>query len=402
MDVLLAVFDLARGNKLAHADALRLMLKAVLVSPQFLFITPAKEIESGRDIAPLDDHQLASRLSYLLWATMPDAELSALADTGKLHEPAILKAQVRRLLADPRSRALFDGFGAQWLGVGSLQSKTFDTAKFPQMTREMRAAMADEARLFFESIVRENRSVVGFVDSDYTFLNGTLAALYGMEKTVIGPEMRKVKLTDANRGGILGMPAILATTSFPNRTSAVKRGVWVLEQVLGEHVPPAPPNVPPLEKQDKKSVGNLTLRQRTELHRTNSVCANCHKILDPIGFGLENFDAIGRWRDRDDTGGAIDAAGELPGGKRFSSPKELKVIIAARAADLARNLTEKLLAYALCRQLEGYDEIVVDHLMEAIGKDGYHMQTLITEVVTSYPFVNQRVRAVGASSKDSR
>ena len=194
----------------------------------------------------------------------------------------------------------------------------------------------------------------------------------------------------------------MTTTSFPNRTSAVKRGVWVLEQVLGEHVPPAPPNVPPLEKQDKKSVENLTLRQRTELHRTNSVCANCHKILDPIGFGLENFDAIGRWRDRDDTGGAIDAAGELPGGKRFSSPKELKVIIAARADDLARNLTEKLLAYALCRQLEGYDEIVVDHLMETIAKDGLHMQTLITEVVTSYPFINQRVREPAATASSGK
>ncbi len=392
IEVLLTVFDLARESKLAYPEALRLMLKAVLVSPQFLFITPAREVESGRDTVPLDDHQLASRLSYLIWATMPDAELSALADAGTLHEPAVLKAQTKRLLADPRARALFDGFGAQWLGVGGLKSKTFDTAKFPQMTAEMRSAMYDEARLFFESMVRENRSVVGFIDSDYTFLNNTLAALYGMEKTVAGAEMRRVKLTDANRGGILGMPAVLATTSFPNRTSAVKRGVWVLEQVLGEHVPPAPPNVPALEKLDKKAVENLTLRQRTELHRTNSVCANCHKILDPIGFGLENFDAIGRWRDQDDTGGAIDAAGELPGGKRFSSPKELKVIIAARSADLARNLTEKLLAYALCRQLEGYDEIVVDHLMESLAKDGYHMHSLITGVVTSFPFVTRRIR----------
>ena len=241
----------ATENKLAYPAALRLMLKAVLVSPQFLFITPAAEAEAGREIVPLDDYQLASRLSYLLWATMPDAELSALADSGKLHEPAVLKAQVRRLLEDPRSRALFDGFGAQWLGLGSLESKTFDTAKFPQMTGEMRAAMYDEARLFFESIVRENRSVVSFVDGDYTFLNGTLAPLYGLEKTVTGPEMRKVQLTDANRGGILGMPGILATTSFPNRTSPVKRGVWVLEQVLGEHVPPPPPNVPALEKQDQ-------------------------------------------------------------------------------------------------------------------------------------------------------
>ncbi|HBJ85119.1 MAG TPA: hypothetical protein DDZ88_14860 [Verrucomicrobiales bacterium] len=392
VDTLLAVFDLGLKNKLDYTASLRLMLKAVLVSPQFLFITPAKEAEAGQKIVPLDDYQLASRLSYLLWATMPDAELSELADAGKLHEPGVIKAQVKRLLADQRSRALFDGFGAQWLGVGELKNQTFDPAKFPQMTDVMRTAMYDEARLFFDSIVRENRSVVGFVDSDYTFLNGTLAALYGMEKTVTGPEMRKVKLTNANRGGILGMPGILATTSFPNRTSPVNRGVWVLEQVLGEHVPPAPPNVPTLEKQDQKKVANLTLRQRTELHRTNAVCNNCHKILDPIGFGLENFDAIGRWRDQDDSGGKIDAAGELPGGKHFSSPKELKTIIAARKDDLARNLTEKLLAYALCRKLGGYDEIVVDRLMGTIAKDGFRMQTLITEIVTSYPFTNRRIQ----------
>jgi mono/diheme cytochrome c family protein len=408
LDVLLRVFDLARENKLAYPAALRLMLKAVLVSPQFLFITPAMparrslgeggEAESGRSIVPLDDYQLASRLSYLLWATMPDAELSALADRGKLHEPAVLQAQVKRLLDDPRSRALFDGFGAQWLGLGSLESKTFDPAKFPQMTGAMRAAMYDEARLFFESVVRENRSVVTLVDSDYTFLNGTLAALYGLDKKVTGPRWRKVKLTDANRGGILGMPGILAVTSFPNRTSPVKRGVWVLEQVLGEEVPPAPPNVPALEKQEKKTVANLTLRQRTELHLKDPTCANCHKVLDPIGFGLENFDAIGRWRDQDDSGGAIDAAGELPGGKHFTSPKELKTIIAARKKDLARNVTEKLLAYALCRQLEGYDEIVVDHLMETIARDGYRMQTLITEIVTSYPFTHRRIQEQLASS----
>lgn len=392
LDVLVRVFDLARENKLAYPDALRLMLKAVLVSPQFLFITPAMETESRHSIIPLDDYQLASRLSYLLWATMPDAELSSLADRGKLHEPDVLKAQVKRLLEDQRSRALFDGFGAQWLGLGSLESKTFDTAKFPQMTGAMRSAMYDEARLFFESIVRENRSVVSLVDCDYTFLNGTLAELYGLDKKVTGPKWRKMKLNDANRGGILGMPGILAVTSFPDRTSPVKRGVWVLEQVLGEHVPPPPPNVPALEKQNKQTVENLTLRQRTELHRKDATCANCHKVLDPIGFGLENFDAIGRWRDHDDSGGAIDAAGELPGGKRFTSPKELKAIIAARKDDLARNVTEKLLAYALCRQLEGYDEIVVDHLMDSIAQDGYRMQTLITQIVTSYPFTHRRIQ----------
>jgi hypothetical protein len=270
------------------------------------------------------------------------------------------------------------------------------------MTGAMRAAMYDEARLFFESIVRENRSVVSLVDSDYTFLNGTLATLYGLDKKVTGPRWRKVKLADANRGGILGMPGILAVTSFPDRTSPVKRGVWVLEQVLGEHVPPPPPNVPALEKQDQQTVENLTLRQRTELHVKDPACANCHKVLDPIGFGLENFDAIGRWRDQDDTGGAIDAAGELPGGKRFASPKELKAIIAARTDDLARNVTEKLLAYALCRQLEGYDEIVVDHLVETIARDGYRMQTLITEIVTSYPFTHRRIQEQLASSSHEK
>jgi len=391
VEVLLDVFDLARESKLDYPDALRLMLKAVLVSPQFLFITPAREVEKGSKIVPLDDHQLASRLSYFLWSSTPDAELSTLADEAKLHEPEVLRAQVKRLLLDERSRALFDGFGSQWLGLQELKDKTFDTAKYPLMTSGMREAMFEEARLFFDSIVRGNLSAVHFVDSDYTFLNETIAVLYGLEESVTGPEMRKVTLTDPNRGGILGMPAILATTSFPNRTSPVKRGVWVLEQVLGEHVAPAPPNVPPLEKQDQKEVADLTLRQRTELHRKDASCANCHKILDPIGFGLENFDAIGRWRDQDDSGGPIKAAGELPGGGHFSTPRELKALIAARKGDLARNLTERMLAYALGRTLEGYDEIVVDRMMETIAKDDYRMQTIVTEIVASYPFTQRRI-----------
>jgi len=399
LNVLVEAFELGMQSDLGYEQSLHLMLKAVLVSPQFLFITPAGELDPSAGIVPLDDYQLASRLSYLLWATMPDDELMALAYDGTLHEPEILEAQVTRLLQDRRSRALFDGFGAQWLGVGGVESQVFDPAVFPQMTAEMRAAMYDEARLFFDSIVRENRSVVNFVDGDYTFLNGTLASIYGLEGTVTGPEMRRVQLSDGNRGGVLGMPGVLAATSFPNRTSAVKRGVWVLEQVLGDHVPSAPPNVPALDEQDQETVASLTLRERTELHRTNPVCANCHQILDPIGFGLENYDAIGRWRDRDDNGEAIDAAGELPGGERFSGPKELKAIIAGRIDDLARNLVEKLLAYALGRRLEGYDEIVVDDLMQEIAADGYSMQTLISAVVTSYPFTHRRIQEERSSSE---
>jgi len=371
------------------------------VSPQFLFITPGVIAPGTADktgdanppanIVALDDYQLASRLSYLLWATMPDAQLSALADAGKLHDPQVLAGQARRLIGDPRSRALFDGFGAQWLGLDKLAGKTFDAGKFPQMTGDLRRSMYDEARLLFESILRDNRSLETFIDSNYTFLDGTLAPIYGMSSTVTGPQMRMVKLADANRGGILTMPGILAMSSFPNRSSPVNRGVWVLEEVLGEHVPPPPPDVPSLEKQDPKKVATLTLRQRTELHRTNPVCANCHKVFDPIGYGLENFDAIGRWRDRDDSGGAIDATGELPGEQRFGTPRELKRIIAARTDDFSRNLTRKMLAYALCRQLDGYDEVVVDQLSGTVAKDGYRMQTLVVGIVTSYPFTHRRV-----------
>jgi mono/diheme cytochrome c family protein len=404
IDVLLRVFALASDQGKSYPDALRLMVKAVLVSPQFIFITPGPSAtisaaDAVGDIVALDDYQLAARLSYLLWATMPDAELSALADAGKLRDPDVLTAQARRLIGDPRSRALFDGFGAQWLGLDKLAGKTFDGTKFPQMTGELRTSMYDEARLLFESILRENRSLATFIDSDYTFLNGTLAPIYDMTRTVSGPEMRKVKLGDANRGGILTMPGILAMSSFPNRTSPVNRGVWVLEQVLGEHVPPPPANVPSLEKQDQQKIASMTLRQRTELHRSNATCASCHKVLDPIGFGLENFDAIGRWRDKDDdSGSAIDATGELPGAKRFSTPAELKRIIAGRTDDFSRNLTGKLLAYALCHQLEGYDEVVLDQLTSTLANDGYRMQTLVVGIVTSYPFTHRRLNRQGDES----
>ena len=403
VEVLLRVFALASQHGRSYSDSLRLMVKAILVSPQFLFITPEVPGQSSDGlpaggIVELDDYQLASRLSYLLWSTMPDAELSSLADAGKLHDPAVLAAQTRRMLADPRSRALFDGFGAQWLGLDKLAGKTFDAEKFPQMTPSMRAAMYDEARLLFESIVRENRSLTTFIDTDYSYLNQSLAAIYGLKGTVTGPQMRKVELKDPNRGGILTMPGVLAMSSFPNRTSAVNRGVWVLEQVLGESVPPPPANVPSLEKQDKTKIATLTLRERTELHRSNPVCANCHKVFDPIGFGLENFDAIGRWRDRDDSGGAIDATGELPGGVRFGTPSELKRIIAARKDEFCRNLTGRLLAYALCRQLDGYDEVVVDRLSESVAKHDYRMQTLVIGVVTSYPFTHRRLYNQGDAS----
>lgn len=403
INVLVGVFSLARASGKSYPEALRLMVKATLVSPQFLFITPVTATGSGaatvsNETIPLDNYQLASRLSYMLWATMPDAELSALADSGKLQNTEVLAAQARRLLNDPRSRALFDGFGAQWLGVDKLAGKTYDTAKFPQMTAKMRLAMYDEARLFFQDVLRNNLKLTTFIDSNFTYVNGSLAAIYGMEQTVRGEQMRRVTLVDSNRGGILTMPGILANSSFPNRTSPVNRGVWVLEQVLGEHVPPPPPNVPLLDKQDKQVIANMTLRQRTELHRSNAVCASCHKVLDPIGFGLENYDAIGRWRILDDSARKIDATGELPGGRHFTTPAELKRIIADRKDDFCRNLTSKLLAYTLGRQLDGYDEIVVDQMTDSIKNDDYRMQTLVLSVVTSEPFTHRRVTHTGETA----
>ena len=392
LNVLVDIYDLARKNDLNHMAALGLMLKAVLVSPQFLFITPAEEPESKDAIVPLDDYQLASRLSYLLWAAPPDAELAALADKGALQKPEIIRTQIGRLLKDTRSRALYDGFGAQWLRVNKLDGQIFDPKIFPQMTPNLLTAMMEEARLFFESIVRENQSVARFVDSDYTFLNEPLAKVYGLKQSVSGLKMQRVKLTNPNRGGILGMPATLATTSFPNRTSPVNRGVWVLEQILGEHIPPPPPDIPELEEQDHKDVKGLTLRKRTELHQSESTCRNCHKILDPIGFGLENFDAIGQWREKNDEGLIIDSAGKLPDGKKFSTPAELKRLLAKREADLARNFTERLMAYALGRQLRGYDDVVIDQIMVKIARDNYRMRTIITEVITSYLFTHRRIK----------
>lgn len=391
LDVLVGIFELGQENKLDYMASLGLMWKAVLVSPQFLFITPAGAVDSKESIVPLDNFQLAARISYLVWSAPPDAELAALADRGALQKPEVLRAQVKRMLNDPRARALYDGFGAQWLKVDGLDRQVFDPDLFPQVTPILRQAMMEEPRLFFQSVLRENQSIVRFVDSDYTFLNEPLAKLYGLKQFVQGPKMRRVKLTNPNRGGILGMAATLSATSFPNRTSPVKRGVWVLEQVLGERVPPPPADVPELEEQEHQDVKDLTLRQRTELHQSEATCRNCHKVLDPIGFGLENFDAIGRWRVKNDVGAAIDSAGKLPGGKDFSTPAELKKLLAQREADLARNLTERLMAYALGRQLEGYDEVVLDQLMERIVRDEYRVQTIVTEVTTSYLFTHRRV-----------
>ena len=392
IDTLLKVFDLADNQDEVFSASVKLMLKAVLVSPGFLYLTPDDGSITGKDgaIVAIGDHQLASRLSYLFWSTTPDDELSALADAGRLRNPTVIDQQVRRLMKDPRSRALFNGFGAPWLGIDHIDELAVDEKKFPLLTKDLRAAMYEEAAMLFDTILREDRSMVEFIDNDYTFMNSTLARIYGMEDSVKGTQMMRVVLRDRNRGGVMTMPGVLAVTSLPNRTSPVKRGAWVLDRVLGQKPPPPPANVPALEQQDANSIG-LNLRQRTERHRADPACISCHQAIDPIGFGLENFDVLGRWRDRDDTGSPVDAVGELPGKQRFTTPGELKRLISAKKDDFCRSLVQRILAYTLCRSLTGYDEVVADEIADAVAKDGYKFQTVWVKIATSYPFLNRRI-----------
>jgi hypothetical protein len=365
---------------------MQVAVTAMLVSPSFLYLVEADPPPG--EVRRLDDHEVAARLSYFLWSSMPDEALAAAAAAGELQRDDQIVAQARRMLADPKSRALVENFAGQWLQLRTLSAFSPDRARFPSFDDELRQAMRRETEEFFGAIVREDRSIVEFLDADSTFVNERLAKHYGIEG-VTGNEFRRVAVNRDQRGGLLGQASILAVTSNPTRTSPVKRGRWVLENLLAAPPPPPPPNVPELPTSGEALTG--TLRQKMEQHRVNPSCAACHKLMDPLGFGLENFDAIGRWRAQDDSGGPIDAAGDLPGNHHFSSPRDLKSIIATRSSDIARNLTEKLLAYALCRQLDGYDEIIVDQLMDSIAKDDFRMQSLITAIVTSYPFTHRRI-----------
>ncbi|HJT32660.1 MAG TPA: DUF1592 domain-containing protein [Pirellulales bacterium] len=370
---------------------IQLAVEAVLVSPHFLF-----RIESGRrggrdgnndPVQPINDFQLATRLSYFLWSTMPDDELFRDAAAGTLRNN--LPAQANRMLRDAKSRALVDNFCMQWLEIRRLKTLTPDTKRFPGFDDELREAMLTETKLFFASIIDEDRSVLDLLDADYTFLNERLARHYGILR-VTGPEFRRVQLTDRDRGGVLTQASVLTVTSNPTRTSPVKRGKWVLEQLLGAPPPPPPPGAGEL-KDDEQVALTGSVRQRTEQHRANPACASCHALMDPLGFGLENFDAVGAWRDRD---GAffVDASGELTDGSKFKGPKELKAILRAKKDDFARCFTEKMLTYALGRGLEPYDKCAVDDIVAALAKDGYKFSMLIQQIVASDPFQKRRVR----------
>ena len=354
---------------------IQLALTAILVSPNFLF-----RIE--RD--PANQFELASRLSYFLWSSMPDEELFRLASAGQLSVPEILQAQVHRMLANGKSRALVDNFAGQWLELRNLDTVQPDPDRFPAFNDDLRRDMKRETQLFFESIIRDDRSIVDFIDSDYTFLNARLAKFYGLPP-VESSQLQRVQLPpNSQRGGLITQASILTVSSYPNRTSPVLRGKWILENLLNAAPPPPPPDVPNL---DEKAVGvTASMRQQLEAHRTNPVCNACHARMDPLGFGLENYDAIGQWRTHDGNF-PIDASGKLPNGKTFDGAEGLKQLLLSDKRAFTKCLTEKLLTYALGRGLEESDDAAVQSIVSETVANNYKFSALIQAIVNSPPFV---------------
>jgi len=366
-------------------------LQAMLVSPHFLFRIEqdrgSAKAANGDAARPIGQHELASRLSYFIWSSMPDEELMGLADQQKLRQPAVLAAQVRRMLKDPKSRALVENFGGQWLELRKLESVKPDRQRFPEFEEYLRMSMRRETELFFENVVREDRSILDFIDGNYSFLNERLAKFYKIPG-VTGPEFRKVLLAgNTQRSGILTQASVLTVSSYATRTSPVLRGKWILENILNAPPPPPPPDVPNL---DEAKVGSAaSLRQQLEEHRKNATCASCHARMDPLGFGLENFDAIGAWRTQEGKF-PIDASGTLPDGRSFKGPEELKAIVKAERDAFAECLTEKLLTYALGRGLERYDKPTVKQIARGVAAADYRFSGLVLEIVKSLPFQYRR------------
>ncbi len=376
----LSLFDKAEHDGQRFENCVRAALYRVLVSPHFLFRVELDPPAAKRGaIYAINEYELASRMSYFLWSSMPDDELFALAGKGQLR--ANLAAQVTRMVKDSKSQAFVQSFADQWLTLRKLEIASPDPKLFPNFDQELRTSMIRESELFFEAIMREDHSILDLIDADFSFFNERLARHYGIDG-IRGAEFRRVKLP-ANRGGILTQASILTLTSQPTRTSPVARGKWVLEQVFNTPPPPPPPDVPPL-KNDKQLTG--TLRQVMEQHRANAVCASCHARMDPVGFGFENYNAVGAWRDRDAGGFEIDSSGTLPDGKSFRGPAELKLLLKSKKTLFGRCVTEKMLTYALGRGLESYDRCAVDKIITALEKNDYRFSTLLVEVIQSDPF----------------
>lgn len=355
----------------------------MLASPHFLFrIEEDPSADDPDGIRRLSDHELATRLSYFLWSSMPDEELFQLANEGKLGDPGTLGNQVRRMLGDAKSRALVDNFAGQWLQLRDVERLSPDPERFPAFDESLREAMLGETERFFETIIREDRSVLEFLNADFSFVNERLARHYGIAD-VKGSEFQRVKLP-ADRRGVLTQASILFLTSNPTRTSPVKRGQWILSNILGQPPPPPPPGVEELDE-DGETLGSL--REQMEQHRSNPSCAVCHRQMDALGFGLENFDVVGAWRDRDGRF-EIDPSGTLPGDQKFAGPAELmEILTQSRRDDFARCLAEKMLTYALGRGLGPYDRCAVNAILERLEQNEFRFSALVMGVVLSDPFL---------------
>jgi cytochrome c553 len=384
VDPIVRLVEGARRQGDSFEQSLGLGLQAILVSPDFLF--RIERDAGGKAPHPVSQHELASRLSYFLWASMPDEELFRAADRQTLRRPEVLAAQVRRMLKDDKAKALAESFGGQWLQFRGLESAARDRDLFPDFDNNLRLSMRRETELFFESIVREDRSILDFIDAKYSFLNERLARHYAVPG-VTGPEFRRVDLSGTRRGGVLTQASVLTVAAYPTRTSTVLRGKWILENVLNAPPPDPPAGTPRLDEATLGQSGSL--RKQMEAHRTNTTCAACHARMDPLGFGFENYDAIGAWRTEDGKF-PIDPSGTLPDGRTFQGPDDLKTILRADHDAFAECLTEKLLTYAVGRGLERADKRAVRAITTQLPAADYRFSALVLDIAQSLPFQMRR------------
>lgn len=389
---LVKLFDKADTRGERFEDALRYPIRAVLVSPYFLFrIEEDRAAEGSARGSRVGDHELAVRLSYFLWSSMPDEELMRLADESKLADATVLEQQVRRMLKDAKARALTEDFAAQWLQIRKLPEARPSTEFFPTFTPSLRQAMYDETATFFDKLRTEDRSILQLLDADYTYLNEELAKHYGIDG-VKGRQLREVSLQAGDhRGGLLGMGSVLALTSHTSRTSPTLRGKWVLEVIFGTPPDPPPPDAGMLKDEHKPGEEAKTFREQMALHAHRPSCAACHKKIDPLGFALENFDAVGRWRDN--VGGRpVDNAAQLLSGEKFAGPQGLKEVVLRRQNEFVRNVAERMLTYALGRELHEYDELAVREVTAALKQEEHRFSALVLGIVRSFPFQHRRHR----------
>lgn len=388
LPALLALFAQGRADG-GFDNGIRLTLQKILVSPEFLFRLERDKpgVDPGEAYA-VSDLELASRLSFFLWSSIPDEALLRVAERGELSNPDTLQQQVRRMLADPRSSELVENFAGQWLYLRNMERVLPDPLAFPNFDDNLREALQQETALMIETMLREDRSVVELLDADFTYVNERLARHYGIDG-IYGTEFRRIKVTDDRRRGLLGHGSILTVTSYPNRTAPTIRGKWVLEQLLGTPPPPPPPDVPSLT--EDRNTRTLTMRQRMELHRANPTCAVCHKVMDPLGFALENFDGLGQWRE---TSGLatdpIDASGVLPDGTSFEGPAGLRKVLLSKQDLFVETFTERLLTYALGRGVESYDYPTIRKIRRDTEAENYRWSAIISGIVNSVPFKMRR------------